>query len=272
MTDTRPGLKVALSLGESGHLPLPLLIAGVALVMLLLVNGTDSKDSAAVLRKELRRDRRKDRRWDKRQQRRQDKRGRRRAAMRSDGFGGYEGYDNPVGNALIRLLTMVARFLVGREIRGQRASNAGFLRRGSRPIGDSLKVRPLPLESGSIGIPESKNLPAIIERPGAAVERWRDWTGEHPVPGVPGKAVRHGGAAAVWAGAVLVQALRGIGSIGRVLRSWGTWPYAARAVVRLAVVAAVAGYWLDRSATELAAGSAVALALGMAATGPASRT
>lgn len=279
MTDTRPGLKIALSMGESGHLPLPLplLLAGVALVLVLLVKGTGSGDDAAkTLRKEWRRDRRKDRRRsrrrDKRDRRRQDKRDRRRAVMGSDGLGGYEGYDDPVGGVLIRLFAMIGRFLVGRELRGRRASNAGFWRIGSRPIGDSLRVRPLPLESGSVGIPEkddSRLLPAIPDRPGAAVERWTDWTEEHPVPGIAGTSVRIAGAAAVWAGAAVVQALRGVGSIGRVLRSWGTWPYAARAVVRLAVLAAVAGWWLDRSATELGVGTAVAGVLALAATGPA---
>lgn len=276
MTDTRPGLRVALSLGESGHLPLPLLLAGVALVLLLLVNngGNTSKDNTAkTLRKEWRRDRRKDRRRNKRRQRRQDKRNRRRAVMNSGGLGGgyegYEGYDDPVGNALIRLLAMIGRFLAGREMRQRRASNATFWGFGSRPIRDSLKVQPLPLESASIGIPEARYLPAIPERPGAAVERWKDWTAGHPVSGMPGKAVRHGGAAAVWAGAAIVQALRGIVAIRSALRSWGTWPYAFRAAVRLAVLATLAGWWLDRGTTELAAGATVAAILGIAATGPA---
>ncbi|MFL6115594.1 MAG: hypothetical protein ACJ786_30240 [Catenulispora sp.] len=268
MTDTRPGLRVALSLTENGHLSLPIAVAGVALVLLLLFgsNSGGGNNTAKALRKEWRRDRRKDRRRDKRQRRRQAKRQQRRGVANS---GGFEGYDDPVGNALAMLLAAIWRFLVGRELKGRAASNAGFWTFGSRPVRDSLRVRPLPLESGSIGIPEARYLPAIPERPGAAVERWRDWTENHPVPGFSGKAVRHAGAAAVWAGAALVQALRGIGAIGRALRSWGTWPYAFRAVVRLAVVATLAGLWLDRGPTELAVGAAVAGVLGMAATGPA---
>lgn len=277
-----------------GQYQVPVLVIAAALGLLALVlispksgqEGEGGKSLRKELRKDLRKERRRQQRKDRRADRRQTRRDQRRAGSVPLGASalwmGAPWSDDrnrrrTAGSAdgvLVRLMAglfgMLGRFLTGREVSGSPASNAGWFRAGSRPLRHALRSLPPPLESGSVGLPESRNLPAVPERPSAAVERWREWSAEHqPANPVVGGAVRRGGAVAVWVGTSAALALRGVGSIGRGLRTWGTWPYASRAAARLMVVAVAVGLWRDRAATELAAAALVGLVLIVAATGPA---
>lgn len=180
--------------------------------------------------------------------------------------------DDAATKVLTGILGMFWRFFTGREMSGKAASNAGFLRPGRRPLAVTLRQMPPAAELGVIALPEPAT-PALSAGPGAAVERWRGWVAEHPLPAALDAPVRRGGSVAVWIGGGGVQALRGVasaaGGTSRILSAWGTWPYACRLLARLAVLAALFGLWRHPFDTELASTGLLLAVVLASATGPA---
>lgn len=180
--------------------------------------------------------------------------------------------DGAAANGLAALFGLIWRLATGRELRGVPASNATMWHRGRRPLSRLLRRDQAVSQLGTVAIPE-RALPAFPARPSAAVERWRGWVDQHPLPEALDGAVRRGGSAAVWVGGSLHAGARGVaaagGQVRGALREWGTWSYAARALVRWAVVVAAFGLWLYRVGTIWALVAALAVALALAATGPA---
>ncbi len=188
------------------------------------------------------------------------------------GMGSKQQSGGTLERALGGLFRALWRFVTGREMNGRAASNAGLFRPGRRPL--SVTVNQMPVSQlGSIALPAPPVRPALPPGPSASVSRWRGWVDAHPLPGALNGAVRHTGAAAVWLGGTSTAALRGVaattGATRRVLKTWGTWPYACRALMRFAVLAAAFGLWRHPAVAELSM-AALALVLVLAsATGPA---
>jgi hypothetical protein len=176
--------------------------------------------------------------------------------------------DEVLGRALKGLCGLFWRFFSGREMSGTAASNAGFLRPGRRPLAVTLRQMPPAAELGVIALPDAA-VPALPAGPAAAVERWREWTDAHPLPGALDGAVRVGGSAVVWAGGALRGVTAAAGGTGRILKTWGTWPYACRLLARLAVLAAGYGLWRHPAGTELAILALLVAVVLASATGPA---
>ncbi|HEV7626508.1 MAG TPA: hypothetical protein VGO89_08425, partial [Streptomyces sp.] len=141
------------------------------------------------------------------------------------------------------VLRFLLRFLSGRELHGERRSDAGFLRAGRRRQTDT--TAPLPVSQlGSVGAPTVSLVKPRRPRPWAAkaARAIRGYSG----PGA--RALTGAGAVALWIARWTRKAVRAIKAVCdalkplvRLLAAWGRWPYAARSLARMALVAAIVG-------------------------------
>jgi hypothetical protein len=180
-------------------------------------------------------------------------------------------------NVLVGLVLLVARFLGGRELSGKARSNARFWRPGApNAAAPTAAEGATPLaQLGAVG---AAGTTTGQDTDAAFAQRWRNRAAATKDRLTAGSGKRRAAGLALWCALVALYSMPysiylTTSSTVRTAARWQRWPYGARAAVRLAVVGAAVGWWLDRQQTaSLLQTGALLLGvplLGLIVTGPA---
>ncbi|MFH8797679.1 hypothetical protein [Streptomyces sp. NPDC017941] len=172
--------------------------------------------------------------------------------------------DHEVGRTLVgmvrglyRMVRALVRFYGGRELRGAPRSDATWLRAGTPTTPANTAAPAVSMASIALAPPKVSLVKPKRRAPSPWARRAATWLKSYRGTGAPAldRAVRTAlwtaRAArriwrvlkAIWRGLAAVYAVVApiVSTLARALRTWHCWPYAARALARLALTAAVVG-------------------------------